>query len=101
MCYAKYFTVPEYLSYMLTPSHSMGESRAYWSLGNAYTAMRDHRQARHYASKHLTLSLELGDTEGAATAQRNVEDLDTVLNLSDRYGSDYKQFVGRDSLLIT
>ncbi len=62
----------------------MGESRAYWSLGNAYTAMRDHVQARHFAHKHLALSLELGDTEGEKTARRNIEDLSTVLNLSHK-----------------
>ena len=62
----------------------MGEARAYWSLGNAYTAMRDNRQARHFASKHLAISLELGDRDGVETAKRNMEDLDTVLNLSNK-----------------
>ncbi len=63
----------------------MGESRAYWSLGNAYTAMRDPIQARHFANKHLTLSVELGDQDGAATARKNIEDLNTVLNLSTKW----------------
>ena len=62
----------------------MGELRAYWSLGNSYTAMRDHIQARHFANKHLTICLELGDCEGAATARKNIEDLDTVLNLCNK-----------------
>ena len=64
------------------PHTRVGEARAYWSLGNAYTALGDHRQARHFAEKQLQLSLELGDEEAAATAKQNLADLNTVLELS-------------------
>ena len=62
----------------------MGEERAYWSLGNAYTCLGEHRQARHYTERHLALAMELGDTEGVAIAQQNLRDLDTALDLSDK-----------------
>ena len=63
----------------------MGESRAYWSLGNIYTALGDHRQAHYFADKHLQLCLQLGDEEGVETAKRNLADLDSILELSDKY----------------
>ena len=62
----------------------MGEERAYWSLGNAYTCLGEHRQARHYAERHLTLATELGNVEGAAIAQKNLRDLDNALDLSNK-----------------
>lgn len=62
----------------------IGEARAYWSLGNSYSALGDHRQARHFANKHLQLSVQLGDEEGIETAKRNLADLDSVLELSNK-----------------
>ena len=70
-------------SLTLSPSR-VGEERAYWSLGNAYTCLGEHRQARHYAERHLQLATELGDVEGAAIAQKNLRDLDNALDLSDK-----------------
>jgi len=67
-----------------THAHRIGEARACWSLGNAYTALGDHRMARHFAEKHLHLSVELGDEEGVVTAKQNLTDLDNVLELSDK-----------------
>lgn len=64
--------------------HRIGEARAYWSLGNSYSALGDHRQARHFANKHLQLSVQLGDEEGIETAKRNLADLDSVLELSNK-----------------
>ena len=46
--------------------------------------MGDHKQAMHYAGKHLQLAVELGDEEGIATAKQNLQDLNTVLELSDK-----------------
>jgi len=40
--------------------------------------------ARHFAEKHLHLSVELGDEEGVVTAKQNLTDLDNVLELSDK-----------------
>ena len=62
----------------------IGEERAYWSLGNAYTCLGEHRQARHYAEQHLRLATELGDEEGVAIAKQNLHDLDTAVDLSDK-----------------
>jgi hypothetical protein len=42
----------------------VGEGRAYWSLGNAYSAMGCHKEAFHFAQKHLESSRETGDTLG-------------------------------------
>jgi len=33
--------------------------RAYWSLGNAHSAMGNHEKALHYASKHLEISKQV------------------------------------------
>ena len=62
----------------------IGEERAYWSLGNAYTCLGEHRQARHYAERHLQLATDMGDVEGVAIAQQNLRDLDNALDLSDK-----------------
>ena len=64
--------------------YRVGEERAYWSLGNAYTCLGEHRQARYYAERHLQLATELEDEEGMAIAQQNLRDLDTALDLSDK-----------------
>ena len=64
--------------------YRIGEARAYWSLGNSYSALGDHRQARHFANKHLQLSIQLGDEEGIETAKRNLADLNSVLELSNK-----------------
>ena len=37
----------------------IGEGRACWSLGNAYTALGNHDQAMHFAEKHLEISREV------------------------------------------
>ena len=37
----------------------VGEGRAYWSLGNAYTALNRHDIALGYAEKHLIVSKEV------------------------------------------
>ena len=37
----------------------VGEGRAYWSLGNAYTALNRHDIALEYAEKHLIVSKEV------------------------------------------
>ena len=62
----------------------IGEARAYWSLGNAYTSLADYRQARHFSSKHLELAAEIGDSEGVDTARRNLADLNNMLQLQDK-----------------
>lgn len=62
----------------------IGEARAYWSLGNAYTALGDYRQAHHFSSKHLDLAADIGDSEGVDTAHRNLADLNNMLQLQDK-----------------
>lgn len=37
----------------------IGEGRACWSLGNAYTALGNHDQAIHFAERHLEISREV------------------------------------------
>lgn len=37
----------------------VGEGRACWSLGNAYVSLENHKQALHYARKHLDISKEV------------------------------------------
>lgn len=37
----------------------IGEGRACWSLGNAYTALGNHDQAMHFAERHLEISREV------------------------------------------
>lgn len=37
----------------------VGESRAYWSLGNAHSALGNHESALDFASKHLEISKEV------------------------------------------
>lgn len=37
----------------------IGEGRACWSLGNAYTALGNHDQAMHFAEKHLEICKEV------------------------------------------
>ena len=37
----------------------VGEGRACWSLGNAYVSLANHRQALHYARRHLDISKEV------------------------------------------
>ena len=41
----------------------VGEGRAYWSLGNAYTALNRHDIALGYAEKHLIVSKEVSQHE--------------------------------------
>ncbi|KAJ8379751.1 hypothetical protein SKAU_G00005290 [Synaphobranchus kaupii] len=57
----------------------IGEGRACWSLGNAYVSLGNHRQALHYARKHLDISQEIGDRNGELTARMNVEQLTEAL----------------------
>ena len=38
---------------------SMGEARACWSLGNAYTVMGDYKQALSYAVTHYQLAFKV------------------------------------------
>jgi hypothetical protein len=45
--------------------------------------MGEHRKALHYAKAHLSVSRELGDQMGQATAAMNVSDLRKVLGVSD------------------
>lgn len=40
-------------------SYRIGEGRAYWSLGNAYTALGKHAEALSYAELHLQISKEV------------------------------------------
>jgi len=47
----------------------VGEGRACWSLGNAHSAMGQHKEAYHYAMRHLEISRDTGDTMGQTTAQ--------------------------------
>lgn len=42
----------------------VGESRAYWSLCNAHSAMGQPEEAFHFAQKHLEISKETGDKIG-------------------------------------
>lgn len=37
----------------------VGEGRAYWSLGNAHTALGNHEQAMYFAEKHLEIAKEV------------------------------------------
>lgn len=37
----------------------VGEGRAYWSLGNAHTALGNHQQAMYFAEKHLQIAKEV------------------------------------------
>lgn len=84
----------------------VGEGRACWSLGNAYVLLGNHRQALHYARKHLAISREvsdviilcspaalimnsflslcqIGDRNGELTAGMNVEELMEVVGVKD------------------
>lgn len=71
-------------SFSLFPTYRVGEGRAYWSLGNAYTSLGEFKQARHFSAKHLQLAAELGDSEAVDTARRNLTDLDNRLQLQDK-----------------
>ena len=57
----------------------MGEGRACWSLGNAHSAMSQHKEAYHFAVRHLQISRETGDRMGQATAQLNIAELSRIL----------------------
>lgn len=90
----------------------VGEGRACWSLGNAYVSLGDHKQALHYARKHLDISKEvsvhsknthkknsshqfklsgifvgdfaqIGDRNGELTAKMNVEQLMEALGVNE------------------
>ncbi|CAB1332774.1 unnamed protein product, partial [Coregonus sp. 'balchen'] len=61
----------------------VGEGRACWSLGNAYVSLGNHRQALHYARKHLDISREIGDRNGELTARMNVEQLMEALGVNE------------------
>uniref|UniRef100_A0A3Q0S1G5 Uncharacterized protein n=1 Tax=Amphilophus citrinellus TaxID=61819 RepID=A0A3Q0S1G5_AMPCI len=60
---------------------SVGEGRAYWSLGNAHTALGNHEQAMYFAEKHLEIAKETGDKSGEATARMNLSDLRLAVGL--------------------
>ncbi|MCJ8748406.1 hypothetical protein PDJAM_G00164450 [Pangasius djambal] len=66
-----------------TEYYRVGEGRACWSLGNAYVSLENHRQALHYAHKHLDISREIGDRNGELTARMNVEQLMEVLDVKE------------------
>ena len=40
----------------------VGEGRACWSLGNAYSATNNHEKALYYANRHLAISKEVSNT---------------------------------------
>ncbi|XP_021175368.2 G-protein-signaling modulator 1b isoform X2 [Fundulus heteroclitus] len=61
----------------------VGEGRACWSLGNAYVSLGNHKQALHYARKHLDISKEIGDRNGELTARMNVEQLMEALGVNE------------------
>lgn len=63
----------------------IGEARAYWSLCNACAALGDHREALHYAQRHLRMAVELRDEEGEAMARQNLAELSAVMELSDKF----------------
>ena len=48
--------------------NKIGRSRAFWSLGNAYTALRDLEIAIMYANRHLNLARIIGDSTSELTA---------------------------------
>lgn len=68
----------------------VGEGRACWSLGNAYSAMANHEKALHFATLHLNISKELGDQTGQDTAQTNVADLQKILGLDTSHQENDK-----------
>ena len=43
----------------MVQKHRVGEGRAYWSLGNALTALGQHKEALEYATQHLLISKEV------------------------------------------
>lgn len=47
----------------------IGEGRACWSLGNAYTALGNHDQAMHFAEKHLEICREVCTAHTIFTAK--------------------------------
>ncbi|CAL4061356.1 unnamed protein product, partial [Meganyctiphanes norvegica] len=67
----------------LVSKKKVGEGRACWSLGNAYSATKNHEKALHYANRHLQISQEIGDKSGMAAAQINLNDIHRNLGLPD------------------
>jgi G-protein signaling modulator 2 len=57
----------------------IGESRAYWSLSNAFASLGDLENAIHYANKHLNLARQLGDSTSELTAKMNLYDFQSLL----------------------
>ena len=49
------------------------------SLGNAHSAMGQHKEAYHYAMRHLEISRDTGDITGQTTAQMNLNELSKTL----------------------
>ena len=76
----------------------VGEGRACWSLGNAHSAMGQHKEAYHYAMRHLEINRDTGDTMGQTTAQMNLNELSRTLGYPEanaQFSNENHQAPGR------
>jgi len=62
------------------------QGRAYWSLGNAHTALGNHTQALEFARWHLQVSREIGDEAGKLAAAANLRDLQLASGATGDHG---------------
>ena len=58
LCFV-YMRLNKHIIFCNVLTFRVGEGRAYWSLGNAYTALNRHDIALGYAEKHLIVSKEV------------------------------------------
>lgn len=56
----------------------MGESRAYWALGNAHRHLGNLERAAFYTRRHLEISREVGDLDGINSAEETLLQLETA-----------------------
>ena len=56
----------------------VGESRAYWALGNAQRSLGNLERAAFYTRRHLEISREVGDIDGINSAEETLLQLETA-----------------------
>lgn len=68
----------------------MLKGRAFWSLGNVYTALGDHQKAVQYAQMHLKVSKEIDDETGRVAASENLRDLQVAMSTQNSMTGEYQ-----------
>lgn len=89
----------EHLKFAQELKDKLGQSRACWSLGNAYNELDDTESALLFANYHLQLAKEINDKESEEIANKSVVDLKRKLEDSRSRRGNLSEISNLDSHL--